>query len=104
LDAARNSVQMVGQANFSQKKLDKKTCSMIQDMLHEQKGINWNDYPTYLKRGTAVIRNTMIIEPYGTRMMCKDVREGEWFIDLDMPQLKGDGRAYLDDLIMIGKN
>jgi tRNA(His) 5'-end guanylyltransferase len=104
LDAARNSVQMVGQANFSQKELDKKTCSMIQDMLHEQKGINWNDYPTYLKRGTAVIRNTMIIEPYGTRMMCKDVREGEWFIDLDMPQLKGDGRAYLDDLIMIGKN
>ena len=103
LDAARNSVQMVGQANFSQKELDKKTCSMIQDMLHEQKGINWNDYPTYLKRGTAVIRNTMIIEPYGTRMMCKDVREGEWFIDLDMPQLKGDGRAYLDDLIMIEK-
>lgn len=103
LDAARNSVQMVGQANFSQKELDKKTCSMIQDMLHEQKGINWNDYPTYLKRGTAVIRNTMIIEPYGTRMMCKDAREGEWFIDLDMPQLKGDGRAYLDDLIMIGK-
>ena len=102
LDAARNSVQMVGQANFSQKELDKKTCNMIQDMLHEQKGINWNDYPTYLKRGTAVIRNTMIIEPYGTRMMCKDVREGEWFIDLDMPQLKGDGRAYLDDLIMIG--
>jgi hypothetical protein len=46
----------------------------------------------------------MIIEPYGTRMMCKDVQEGEWFIDLDMPQLKGDGRAYLDDLIMIGKN
>ena len=87
LDAARNSVQMVGQANFSQKELDKKTCSMIQDMLHEQKGINWNDYPTYLKRGSAVKKN----------------ESGFWEIDLDMPQLKGDGRRYLEDLIMVGE-
>ena len=103
LDATRNSIQMVGQAHFSHNELHEKTCNQIQDMLHEQKGINWNDFPVYLKRGTAVIRNTMIIEPYGTRMMCKDARDGEWFIDLNMPQLKGDGRAYLDDLIMVGE-
>ena len=93
---------MVGQAHFSYNELHEKTCNQIQDMLHEQKGINWNDYPVYLKRGTAVIRNTMVIEPYGTRMMCKDVRDGEWFIDLNMPQLKGDGRVYLDNLINVG--
>ena len=102
LDATRNSIQMVGQAHFSHNELHEKTCNQIQDMLHEQKGINWNDYPTYLKRGTAVIRNTMIIEPYGTRMICKDVRDGEWFIDRNMPQLKGDGRAYLDNLGNVG--
>ena len=51
LDATRNSIQMVGQANFSHKELQNKTCNMIQDMLHEQKGINWNDYPTVCKRG-----------------------------------------------------
>ena len=76
LDATRNSIQMVGQAHFSHNELHEKTCNQIQDMLHEQKGINWNDYPTYLKRGTAV----------------KKDETGSWHIDLDMPQLKGDGR------------
>lgn len=87
VDAARNSVQSVGQAYFSHNELHEKTCNMIQDMLHEQKGINWNDYPTYLKRGTAVKKN----------------ESGSWYIDLDMPQLKGEGRRYLDELIMVGE-
>jgi tRNA(His) 5'-end guanylyltransferase len=46
LDAARNSVQMVGQANFPHKDLQGKSCNDIQDMLMTQKGINWNDFPT----------------------------------------------------------
>lgn len=83
LDAARNSVQMVGQANFSHSELQNKTCNMIQDMLHEQKGINWNDYETRWKRG-----------------VCWTKENG---IDWDMPQLKGDDRKYLDDLIYIGE-
>lgn len=87
LDATRNSIQSVGQANFSHNELQNKTCNMIQDMLHEQKGINWNDYPTYLKRGSAVKKND----------------SGSWCIDLDMPQLKGEGRRYLDELIMVGE-
>ncbi len=87
VDATRNSVQSVGQAYFSHNELHEKTCNMIQDMLHEQKGINWNDYPTYLKRGTAVRKN----------------ESGSWYIDLDMPQLKGEGRRYLDELIMVGE-
>ena len=33
LDATRNSIQMVGQANFSHKELHGKSCNMIQDML-----------------------------------------------------------------------
>ena len=85
LDATRNSIQSVGQANFSE--LQHKSCNMIQDMLHEQKGINWNDYPAYLKRGSAVKRN----------------ESGSWEIDLNMPQLKGDARCYLDELIMVGE-
>lgn len=79
LDAARNSVQMVGQANFSHNELQNKTCNMIQDMLHEQKGINWNDYPTRYKRGVCWTR--------------------EKGLDYDMPMLKGDDRKYLEDLV-----
>ena len=36
LDATRNSIQMVGQANFSHKELQGKTCNIIQDMLRLQ--------------------------------------------------------------------
>lgn len=79
LDAARNSVQMVGQANFSHNELQNKSCNVIQDMLFEQKGINWNDYPTRWKRGVCWTR--------------------EKGIDYDMPMLKGEDRAYLEKLV-----
>ena len=62
LDASRNSIQMVGQANFSHKELQHKSCNDIQDMLMTQKGINWNDLPTYQKRGSCVVRNKVVLE------------------------------------------
>ena len=86
LDATRNSIQMVGQANFSHKELQNKSCNDIQDMLHEQKGINWNNYPTTQKRGSCCIRN-----------------EKEWIIDNEIPIFKWDGREYIDDLIYVGE-
>ena len=101
LDATRNSIQMVGQANFSHKELQKKSCNMIQEMLFAKKGINWNDYPTYLKRGSCCIK-TIIQNPN------VDIKDGAypksvWMIDLDIPIFKGDGRQYIDKLIYIGE-
>ena len=96
LDATRNSIQMVGQANFSHKELQNKTCNMIQDMLHEQKGINWNNFPIYQKRGSACIKK--ITAP-------SDLSKNphyEWFIDENMPILKGEDRKYLDRYIYVG--
>lgn len=99
LDATRNSIQMVGQANFSHKELQNKSCNDIQDMLHEQKGINWNDYPTVCKRGTAVIY-TNYQNPQS--LTNGDIVKG-WKIDTEMPILKGEDRAYVDNLIYIGE-
>ena len=82
LDATRNSIQMVGQANFSHKELQGCSCNMIQDMLHEQRGINWNDFETRWKRGVAWTK--------------------EKGVDFEMPILKGEDRKYVDDLIYIG--
>ena len=101
LDATRNSIQMVGQANFSHKELQNKNCNMIQEMLFAEKGINWNDYPTYLKRGSCCIKTT-IQNPN------VDIKDGAypksiWMIDLDIPIFKGDGRQYIDKLIYIGE-
>ena len=89
LDAARNSVQMVGQAYFSHNQLQGKSCNDIQDMLIETYGINWNDFPTHMKRGTACVRDLG--------------GKAGWSLDLDMPMLKGDDRKYLDELIYIGE-
>lgn len=106
LDASRNSVQMVGQANFSHKELQNKSCSNIQDMLMEQKGINWNDFPTYQKRGTCVVRNKIVLdsndvtETVTLRDLSKS--ENEWIIDKDIPIFKGEDREYIDKLIMVG--
>lgn len=83
LDATRNSIQMMGQANFSHAELQGKSCNDIQDMLMEQKGINWNNTPTPWKRGTAW-------------------RKG-FDLDFDMPILKGEDRKYVDDLIFVGE-
>lgn len=95
LDAIRNSIQMVGQANFSHKELQNKTCNMIQDMLHEQRGINWNDYPTVCKRGSACI--------YTEYANMNGSYNSGWIIDKEMPILKGEDRAYVDNLIYIGE-
>ena len=95
LDATRNSIQMVGQANFSHKELQNKSCNDIQNMLHEQKGINWNDYPTVCKRGSACI--------YTKYANMNGNYNSGWIIDKEMPILKGEDRAYVDDLVYIGE-
>lgn len=58
-DASRNSVQMYGHHFFSQKEMHGKNNSQVQDMLMLEKGVNWNDVPTWAKRGTCVIRNVV---------------------------------------------
>lgn len=108
LDATRNSIQMVGQANFSHRELQGKSCNMIQDMLHEEKGINWNDFPTHQKRGTCVVRRPGKLEierktiekEFGEPEIREIARQYyEWVIDTEIPIFKGEGRAYIEDLI-----
>ena len=104
LDAARNSVQMVGQANFSHKELQNKSCNMIQDMLHEQKGINWNDFPVDCKRGAAVIKKKIGTNIAAACGITGATYENRWVIDRNMPMLKGEDRKYLDDLVYVGES
>lgn len=81
LDAIRNSIQMVGQANFSHKQLQNKNCTKIKAMLMAEKGIDWNDFPTHNKRGSCC------------------VRRGDWVIDKNIPIFKGADRDYVENLI-----
>lgn len=84
LDAMRNSVQMVGQANFSHKQLDKKNQEAIKKMLKDEKGIDWErDFATCYKRGTCCIRDY----------------NGQWYVDTEIPIFKGEDRTYIEQLI-----
>ena len=97
LDAIRNSIQMVGQANFSHSELQGKSCNMIQDMLLTQKDINWNDFPVPCKRGTACRKVAREVNIAGTIDTIST-----WELDFDMPILKDDWN-YVNDFIFVGE-
>ena len=103
LDASRNSIQMVGRANFSHKELQNKSCNDIQDMLMTQKGINWNDLPTYQKRGSCCIKVDYNTETENSLGDCEPISRTHWIIDKDIPIFKGDGREYIDRLVNVGE-
>ena len=83
LDATRNSIQMVGQANYSHNVLQGMCCNNIKTMLEVDKGIIWGNYPTRWKRGVAWKRSIGV--------------------DYDMPVLKDEDRKYVDEVIFVGE-
>lgn len=113
LDASRNSIQMVGQANFSHKELQNKSCNDIQDMLMTQKGINWNDLPTYQKRGSCCIKteenitenNSVEKMEFGEdrKKTVVNIERSHWIIDTDIPIFRNEGREYIDRLVFVGE-
>ena len=56
-DASKNSVSMAARAYYSSKEIFGKNSPEMQEMLFK-KGINWNDYPVWAKRGTYLGRRT----------------------------------------------
>lgn len=68
-DAVKNSIAMAAQQHFSHRALHKKNGSDMQDMLHSV-GINWNDYPSFFKRGTYVQRRLVAL-PFSAEELAK---------------------------------
>lgn len=100
IDATRNSIQMAGQAYFSHKELNEKNQNDIQNMLHEEKGINWNNYPVDFKRGSCCIK---VLEDF----VDKDgnpFSRSKWTIDYNIPKFSGEMREYIEQYFMIYPN
>ena len=83
-DAIRNSISSAGQAHFSYKQLEGLNSNQIQELLFQEKGINWNDYPTKFKRGSCCVKI-----------------DGKWIIDNEIPEFINEGRNYIENLIII---
>jgi tRNA(His) 5'-end guanylyltransferase len=54
-DATKNAISMAARAYYSHTELQNKTSSEMQEMLF-QKGVNFNDYPAFFKRGSFIRR------------------------------------------------
>ena len=90
LDATRNSIQMVGQANFSHKELQGKSCEKIKEMLITEKEISWEDFHPMYKHGSCCIKVTAETD---------GVTRSSWEIDKNIPLFVGEGREYIESLI-----
>lgn len=82
-DAVRNSIQALGQANFSHKSLQKKSCNDIKEMLLAEKSIDWNDLEIGKQRGFACYKND----------------SGKWIIDENIPIFSTD-RNFIERHIL----
>ena len=103
LDATRNSIQMVGQANFSHNELQNKSCNVIQEMLFQEKDINWNDFPTHLKRGSCCVKSeatTTCAKTVDGQVITWAAERPHWEIDLEIPIFKEEGRQYINERIL----
>lgn len=60
-----------------------------------QKGINWNDLPVQLKRGSCCVKETRIINKGTPR---EGVRN-QWVVDASIPVFTQD-RGYIESRIM----
>lgn len=88
-DATRNSIQMVGQAHFSQKQLHGLSCDLIQEKLFQECGINWNDTPVHSKRGACAVREVFKVE---------GAERSRWKVDGEIPIFTQD-RAFIEQYV-----
>ena len=60
LDATKNAISMVAQSQFSHKELQGKHGNEMQEMLFQQRGINFNDFHSKFKRGSFIKKVTKV--------------------------------------------
>ncbi|QRV11362.1 tRNA(His) guanylyltransferase Thg1 family protein (plasmid) [Bacillus velezensis] len=90
-DATKNSISMVAQANFSQDKLQGLNGGQLQDKLFLERGVNWNDLPTWQKRGACIKK--IYFEKNGAL-------RSVWDIDLETPVFSQD-REYVEQYVCL---
>jgi tRNA(His) 5'-end guanylyltransferase len=103
-DATRNSIQMVAQSLFSHNELQNKNCNELQELMFQEKGVNWNDFATVYKRGSCIVKET-----YSTKDLnnysgkISEVTRSRWIVDKEIPIFTQD-RDYIDKYVFVKEN
>ncbi|MBC8135277.1 MAG: hypothetical protein H8F28_05235 [Fibrella sp.] len=90
-DATRNSISMTAQANFPHSLLQGKKSAQLQEMLWQERGVNWNDLPTGFRRGRVIERVatsgdvTYTDRRTGTVCQVENVTRNAWRINGEPP-------------------
>lgn len=90
-DATKNSISMVAQANFPHKQLQGLNGGQLQDKLYLEKEINWNDLPTWQKRGACIKK--IYFEKNGAL-------RSAWDVDFETPIFSQD-RDYVEQYVYL---
>lgn len=88
-DATKNSKSMLAQSQFSHSELQGLSSSQLQDKLIMERSINWNDLPTWQKRGACIIRK---------EYMKGNAIRRKWDVDLEIPIFTQD-RMYINQFV-----
>lgn len=95
-DAVRNSINALGHAHFSNDILKNKNTTQVQDMLMNEKKINWNNCCAYQKRGCCAVKKPVEITGKNGNIITRN----KWVLDLNMPILTEDkARKELRDIL-----
>lgn len=99
-DWERNSIQMLSRKYYSQKQLQNKKIKDMHEMIFE-KGDNWNDLKTYLKRGRCIIpvKKEMYVD---NKHFKGNVERNVWEVDKHIPIFSKD-RNYINKFIDLGE-
>ena len=90
-DASKNSISMAAFANFAHKDLHGLSGNQLQEKLFSEKGINWDKFPTWKKRGACIIKKEYLKE---------NAMRRRWETDLDIPLFSKD-RNYVERYVYL---
>ena len=86
-DAVRNSISTLAQSIYKQSELKGVNKNQLQDKMFTEHGVNWNNYPTEVKRGSCCIKVPVEV--------ANGVIRNKWVIDREIPTFSVD-RDYVN--------
>jgi len=108
-DCTRNSIESIAHSLYSQKQCQNKNCNELQEMIF-QKGTNFNNVATHLKRGTFVYKTNTLIEGKAIDDFGNSISTGveeqskSWYIDKECPKLTEDKKYFFDKVPVLNKD
>lgn len=92
-DAVKNSISGLAQAHFSDKLLHGLNGDQKQELLFQEKGINWSELPGWQKNGWCVVKRE-----YPAGEGDRQCTRTGWFADDDLPNFAAE-RGYIEGLL-----